>query len=140
MGRLPYVRWEDDGQGEGRRKSPEELRSPVHGREPGRNFPAHERPERHGRIEVPTGNPSERGSHHADRKAVREGDEEQIATRDDGTRADENQRERANEFRDGFPRGRNRHLPPPSAAYRCGVFLVSRSNPRTSSRDVRGRY
>src|SRR6266480_884795 len=26
----------------------------------------------------------------------------------------------------------------PSAAYRCGVCLVSRSNPRTSSRDVRG--
>src|SRR5256885_6714670 len=69
---------------------------------------------------------------------MREGDEEQIATRDDGTRADENQRESPDEFRDGFPRGCNRHLPPPSAAYRCAVFLVSRSNPRTSSRDVRG--
>src|SRR5207253_3995733 len=50
----------------------------------------------------------------------------------------------ANEFRDGFPPSRDRYLPPPSAAYRCGVFLVSRSDPRDDvvtrcTRRIRGR-
>src|SRR5205823_4221058 len=40
---LPYGGGDDDEQSEGRRKRSQELRSPVDGREPGRNLPASER-------------------------------------------------------------------------------------------------
>src|SRR6267143_1024988 len=50
---LPYGGREDDEQSKGRCKRSQKLRSPVHGREPGRNLAAHQGSKRHGRIEVP---------------------------------------------------------------------------------------
>ena len=81
-----------------------ELRDPVDHREPRRDPPRAQEPERDRRVEQPTGDVAEVRDHDPDGEAVGEGDGDDVVARDRaGASADEDQRERSDEFGNTSP-------------------------------------